>query len=40
MRFGMPDVAGLTADLVAIESVNPDVVAGGSGELDVALFVA
>ena len=36
----MSDVAELAAQLVAIESINPDVVAGGSGELDVARFVA
>jgi acetylornithine deacetylase/succinyl-diaminopimelate desuccinylase-like protein len=34
------DVAGLAAQLVAIESINPDIVAGGSGELEVARFVA
>jgi acetylornithine deacetylase len=34
------DVAELAAQLVAIESINPDVVAGGSGELGVARFVA
>jgi acetylornithine deacetylase len=34
------DVAELTAQLVAIESINPDVVASGSGETDVARFVA
>jgi len=34
------DVAELAAQLVAIESINPDVVAGGSGELEVARFVA
>jgi acetylornithine deacetylase len=33
-------VAELAAQLVAIESINPDVVAGGSGELGVARFVA
>jgi acetylornithine deacetylase/succinyl-diaminopimelate desuccinylase-like protein len=33
------DVAGLAAQLVAIESINPGVVAGGSGELEVARFV-
>lgn len=36
----MSDVAELAAQLVAIESINPDVVAGGSGELGVARFVA
>jgi acetylornithine deacetylase len=33
-------VAEVAAQLVAIESINPDVVAGGSGELGVARFVA
>jgi acetylornithine deacetylase len=33
-------VAELAAQLVAIESINPDVVEGGSGELGVARFVA
>jgi len=34
------DVAELAAQLVAIESINPDVVAGGSGEAAIARFVA
>jgi acetylornithine deacetylase len=34
------DVAGLTAQLVAIESINPDVVSNGSGEGEIARFVA
>jgi acetylornithine deacetylase len=34
------DVAELASQLVAIESINPDVVAGGSGELALARFVA
>jgi acetylornithine deacetylase len=34
------DVAELAAQLVAIESINPDVVVGGSGEAGVARFVA
>jgi acetylornithine deacetylase/succinyl-diaminopimelate desuccinylase family protein len=34
------DVAELASQLVAIESINPDVVAGGSGELEVARLVA
>jgi acetylornithine deacetylase len=33
------DVAGLTAQLVAIESINPDVVSNGSGEGEIARFV-
>jgi len=36
----MNEVAGLTARLVEIESINPDVVRGGSGELAAARFVA
>jgi acetylornithine deacetylase/succinyl-diaminopimelate desuccinylase-like protein len=34
------EVAGLAAQLVAIESINPDIVAGGSGEMVIARFVA
>jgi len=34
------EVAELTARLVEIESINPDVVPGGSGETEVARFVA
>ena len=36
----MSEVAELTARLVEIESINPDVVLGGSGEAGVARFVA
>ena len=36
----MSDVAELAAQLVAIESINPDIVSGGSGELELARFVA
>ena len=36
----MSDVARLAAQLVAIESINPDLGAGGSGELGLAQFVA
>ena len=36
----MSDVAELAAQLVAIESINPDVVADGSGEMALARFVA
>ena len=36
----MSDVAELAAQLVAIESINPEVVAGGSGEMELARFVA
>jgi acetylornithine deacetylase len=34
------EVAELTARLVEIESINPDVVPGGSGEAAIARFVA
>jgi acetylornithine deacetylase len=34
------DVAELAAQLVAVESINPDVVPGGSGEAAIARFVA
>jgi acetylornithine deacetylase/succinyl-diaminopimelate desuccinylase-like protein len=36
----MSAVVELTSQLVAIESINPDIVAGGSGEAAVARFVA
>ncbi len=36
----MSEVAELTAQLVAIESINPDIVSDGSGELEIARFVA
>jgi len=36
----LSEVADLTARLVEIESINPDVVPGGSGEAEVARFVA
>ena len=36
----MSDVGDLTARLVEIESINPDVVPGGSGEAAIARFVA
>ncbi|MGH3136987.1 MAG: M20/M25/M40 family metallo-hydrolase [Gaiellaceae bacterium] len=36
----MSEVAELTARLVEIESINPDVVPGGSGEIEIARFVA
>ena len=36
----MSEVAELTARLVEIESINPDVVPGGSGESAVAAYVA
>ena len=34
------DLAALTADLVAIDSVNPALVPGGAGETEIARFVA
>jgi acetylornithine deacetylase len=34
------ELARLTADLVAIDSVNPSLVAGGAGEAEIARFVA
>ena len=36
----MSDLVELASQLVAIESINPDVVADGSGELELARFVA
>jgi len=36
----LSEVANLTARLVEIESINPDVVPGGSGEVAIARFVA
>ena len=36
----MDDLARLTADLVAIDSVNPSLVAGGAGEREIARTVA
>ena len=36
----LDDVAQLTSDLVAIQSVNPDLVDEGGGEADIASFVA
>jgi acetylornithine deacetylase len=36
----MDELTELTAELVAIDSVNPALVPGGNGERDVALFVA
>jgi acetylornithine deacetylase len=34
------EVAGLVAELVAIDSVNPDLVPGGAGEAEIAAFVS
>ena len=36
----MDEVAGLVAALVAIDSVNPDLVPGGAGEAEIAAFVS
>jgi acetylornithine deacetylase len=36
----MDELARLTAELVAIDSVNPTLVAGGAGEAEIARFVA
>ncbi|HST25402.1 MAG TPA: M20/M25/M40 family metallo-hydrolase, partial [Gaiellaceae bacterium] len=36
----MDELARLTAELVAIDSVNPSLVAGGAGEGEIARFVA
>ena len=36
----MDELARLTAELVAIDSVNPSLVAGGAGEAEIARFVA
>ena len=40
MAISREDVTGLTAELVAIDSTNPDLVAGGAGEEAIARFVA
>ncbi|MCA9879339.1 MAG: M20/M25/M40 family metallo-hydrolase [Thermomicrobiales bacterium] len=40
MTISLDDLAELTAELVAIDSTNPDLVPGGAGEADVAAFVA
>ena len=34
------ELAALTADLVSIDSINPDVVQGAAGEQEIAGFVA
>ena len=36
----MSELTALLADLVAINSVNPDLVPGGAGEADLANFIA
>lgn len=40
MPVSQADLAALTADLVAIDSTNPDLVPGGAGEAPIARFVA
>lgn len=40
VRSTVDELAELTGQLVAIESINPDLVAGGAGEGEVATFVA
>jgi len=39
MAFSQEDLAVLTAELVAIDSTNPDLVPGGAGEAAIARFV-
>ena len=36
----MSDLVELLSDLVAIDSVNPEIVPGGAGEAEIARFVA
>ncbi len=40
MTISYDEVAALTAELVAIDSTNPDLVPGGAGEAEIARFVA
>jgi acetylornithine deacetylase len=40
MSISKDEVANLTADLVAIDSTNPDLVRGGAGEAEIGRFVA
>src|SRR3954452_21148363 len=40
MSISRDDVTELTADLVAIDSTNPDLVPGGAGEAEIGRFVA
>ena len=40
MTISVDESASLTADLVAIDSTNPDLVPGGAGEAEIARFVA
>ena len=40
MTISYDEVAALTAELVAVDSTNPDLVPGGAGEVEIARFVA
>jgi acetylornithine deacetylase len=40
MAIAQEELTALTADLVAIDSTNPDLVPGGAGEAEIARFVA
>jgi acetylornithine deacetylase len=40
MTVALDDIATLTAQLIAIDSTNPDLVPGGAGEGNIATFVA
>ena len=40
MAIPQEELAALTAELVAIDSTNPDLVPGGAGEAEIARFVA
>ena len=40
MTISYDELAALTAELVAIDSTNPDLVPGGAGEAEIARFVA
>jgi acetylornithine deacetylase len=40
MAISQEDLTALTAELVAIDSTNPDLVPGGAGEVEIARFVA
>jgi acetylornithine deacetylase len=39
-RFTEPSIITLLSDLVAIDSINPDLVDGGAGEAEIAAFIA
>jgi acetylornithine deacetylase len=40
MTISLDDIAELTADLIAIDSTNPDLVPGGAGEGAISAFIA